>query len=223
MKLDRKLLGDIVRTRRNELAPNTMGANAYPALMRLFAGGIDVPGLIQEIEHASLSGYSVMVDLFNLVPIITASHAQVREAVEDRFLDVLIALIDDGYFVVDLGKVGLKNIKESVPFSKVAPGIWVSASGWPYDAAPKPAQIHWLNRLAEKSPEACLVFLTLMWQTQWPGAKQYFNAFDYKHQILTVSCSQKALRLYKNFGWDECISHLKETDISSALELELGL
>lgn len=219
--MDIDLLSELMRKR----LPDTSTADAGISfiLTKFVEGQIDIRGLIQETGVAGVSNYSMMAKLFSMVHLSSASQAQMHEAGQDKMLNALISIINNGFFVIDLGKVAAKHIQESSPYPHQSPGIWRSASGWPYDMTQKPAQIHWLNRLAEKSNDACLRLLVWMRQTHWAGARTYFDAFEYKQQMLDISDSKKAFRLYKNFGWNECIPYLREADSAYALELDLGL
>lgn len=220
--MDSQLLSDIV-VRRPISAASPAGADIGSILNKFVEGQIDYRGLVRETGVACVPNYAVMTELFSRLHFTSVSEAQMHEAGQDKVLNAMIDIINHGFFVIDLGKVALKQIQESLPYPCQAPGEWRSASAWPYNMAPKPAQIHWLNRLAEKSNDACLRLLTWMRQTHWAGARSYFDAFEYKQQMLAISDSKKALHLYKNFGWKECFPFLEEAESACALELDLGL
>jgi hypothetical protein len=217
----------------NELSPPVQGDGTihpttetlYRPLIRLLQGDLMVAELVALVGNDKKRKRAAIEYLFNLVPIVSADPKQLQEEAESRFLDVLVELIEDKYFLMDVVRFSMERIASTHlqnPTRRVE--HWLNIGSQYQRWHPENPRIEWLDALIAKSPRVGLNYIAgVKPEDHSDWVYGYFNQLQGKHSILALCDSQRALKLYKSLQWNECLDYVKGPERTKALEIDLGL
>jgi hypothetical protein len=166
----------------------------------------------------------VIEQLFNLVPVTSMSAERLKEEDAQRMLDILVGCLEDGYFLKVVQCVSLEEIAANHPDGIMAKTKVVDVGGRYIAVTRNPSRIDWLDALVARNPAMTLRYLGgLNLEGLGDYAKDYFKPLAGHPALLDGLDSQRALKFYKTFGWQECIPRMRENEAAQALEIDLGL
>lgn len=197
----------------------------YRPLIRLLQGDLTVAELVTLVGNDKKRKRAAIEYLFNLVAVVSAAPAQLQDEVENRFLDVLVELIEDKYFLMDVVRFSMERIASTHPQNPTRRvEHWLNIGSQYVPWCPEHPRTDWLDALTVKSPRAGLNYLAgLKLEDHSDWVYGYFNQLQEKHAILALCDSQRSLKLYKALQWNECLDYVKGPERTKALEIDLGL
>jgi hypothetical protein len=197
----------------------------YRPLIRLLQGDLSVAEMVTMVGNDKKRKRAAIEYLFNLVPIVSANSTQLQDEAEKRFLEVLVELIEDKYFLMDVVRFSMERIASTHPQNPTRRiEHWLNIGTQYLRWQPENPRIEWLDALIEKSPRAGLNYIAgVKPEDHSDWVYGYFNQLQGKHTILALCDSQRALKFYKALQWSECLDYIKGPERTKALEVDLGL
>ena len=139
-------------------------------------------------------------------------------------LEILVECLKDGYFLREIQRVSLEEIASNHP-NGISSKIKQVNVGDSYEPVARiPSQTDWLDLLIAKDKAMALRYLAgLKIGGMGHYVKDYFSVLSDHPTLFESLESQRALKLYKNFGWDGCKQQMRGNEAAQALEIDLGL
>lgn len=167
---------------------------------------------------------AVIEHLFNLVPVTSMDAQRLEGDDAKRMLEILVDCLKDGYFLREIQRVSLEEIASNHPngISNKVKQVNVGDSWEP--VARIPSKTEWLDLLIAKDKAMALRYLSgLKIEGMGHYVNDYFSVLGDHPTLFEGLESQRALKLYKIFGWEGCKQQMQGYEAAQALELDLAL
>ena len=199
-------------------------ADRYETALDWLQGRIGYQDVQERNQGDKRLDRAVIEHLFNLVPITSMDAEQLQDEDGQRMFELLLECLKDGYFLKEIQRVSLESIASNHPNGIMAKTRQVNIGDSYRTVDRLPSKIDWLDLLIAKDPAMALRYLGgLNLKGMGSYVQDYFMPIGEHPSLLQHLDSQRALKFFKIFGWDQCKQHMREQEIAQALEIDLAL